>query len=53
MGKPQKKWIDTMRMSGKQGEWCMIGVYRGELLGGMHGALPMGGAIDFDKVLQL
>ena len=35
VGRPQKRWIDTMKdclkkeiwMSGKEGEWCMIGVY--------------------------
>ena len=39
VGRPQKRWIDTVKdclrkevfMSGKQGEWCMIGVYGGGL----------------------
>ena len=47
MGRPRKRWIVTEKdclkkrvwMSGKQVEWCMIGVYDGDLCGGMHGAL--------------
>ena len=25
VGSPRKRWTDTMK--GKQGEWCMVGVY--------------------------
>ena len=39
VSRPRKRWIDTMKdclkkevwMSGKQGEWCKIGVYGGVL----------------------
>ena len=51
VGRPWKRWIDTMKdclkkkgvcMSGKQEKQCMIGLNGGGLQGGMHGAQPEG-----------
>ena len=48
VGRVRKKWIDTVKEClkkrvwrlGKQGEWCMIGVYGGGLCGECMGRDP-------------
>ena len=50
MVRPQKRWIDTGKgcfrkrglYSGREREWCRIGVNGWGLWGGMHGAYPGG-----------